>query len=243
MFEKAVWCVDDQSMTGGVEALRLFTSRLKMSIANKTFEYHMKYQKPTQVEWAGGRSLVSGNLDSASLTIIPAMEDTIADKISLFRFISNQPDDPEDQRLPHGFFPRNVEEVLAKEMAAFAAFIYHWKIPAHIVGDQRFGVKPYHDSVLKQAAFINSGASCFLETLGVFLDGHCRALNTKSIIGSAAQILAQMQVLEGIKGLIRNWTTQSLSRNLMHLESIKHPSVSSTIDAQGVRIWTLKWQG
>jgi hypothetical protein len=155
LFEVALWCVDDATLTAEQTTRKKFSGMIKAMAANKKFRYHAKFRIPLMVEWHG-RVIVTLNRDPESILVLPELESSILDKIMLFKTADETVEFPEQSEL---------ESILQRELPFFARFLLDYKIPEHCKGKSRFGIKPYHEASLFQTAQQSSPAAGFLEIL------------------------------------------------------------------------------
>lgn len=89
-----------------------------------------KFKKAAGIFWSG-RIIVTLNTDPDSLQLLPDVELSNRDKISLFK-TSDEP-----------MRDTNAVAKAKAEMGALCAFLLNWEIPEHCVGDTRWGVRNY----------------------------------------------------------------------------------------------------
>jgi hypothetical protein len=138
--ETAVWAVDDDRGGSNWEMHDNFSNAIKKYVANPQIPYHPKYKDETTVTWRG-RIIVTCNADVKSLSILPEVDESIEDKIMLFK-------------LGTKFIPsfKDVEDVIRRELPFFLRWLLSWNVPKHVIGDERFGVKSYHHPELLDAS-------------------------------------------------------------------------------------------
>ena len=105
--------------------------------------------------------MVSCNIDSESLRMLPDMDVSIADKVILLRTTGQEVE-----------FPPDVEDVIDAELPSFCRFLMDTEIPKHIAEANRIGMRAYHEPSLLAVASQNSGATDFHELLSMFLESH-----------------------------------------------------------------------
>lgn len=154
--------VIDDDLPGADHKTQLrFTSLLKKVVANMSLTYNGKYKKQGRVPWMG-RIVVTCNLDPESLRILPNMELSTLDKISLFKAAPAR----------RGFVfpsPTDLHDIIAAELPYFARFLLDWEVPSHIIGATRFGTIPYHHVELFDAANQHGPSHTVLELIRDFL--------------------------------------------------------------------------
>jgi hypothetical protein len=136
-FKSPLLTVDDGLASCDEHSRNRYANELKKLVANPMIEYREMYRSPTKVEWLG-RVCVTGNLDALSLRMLPSRELSNADKQLILR--------AKARATP---FPEDVEEIIERELSAFARFVYDYEpIPDH-VGDPRYGTKAFCDPLLE----------------------------------------------------------------------------------------------
>lgn len=156
LFEVGVWSVDDNAATVDVVTHRKFSAITKKMAANTVFQYHAKFRVPCSVDWLG-RVFVTANDDEQSARIVPDMSISNREKFHLFRAA----------REPAVVFPdrRGCKAILREELPHFARYLLEYKMPAHCIGNSRFGVQHYHEPSLLSTAEQSSYSAGFLEII------------------------------------------------------------------------------
>ncbi len=135
--------VADGSATADYKTVTLMTNKLKKLAANATLRSAQKYRKEGELPWFG-RVIVSCNEDSESLSILPNMDISTKDKISLYK-TSN--------RLFKFGRRRDMKEQLRKELPWFARFLLDWPYPEHLLSERtRFTLDAFHHRDLMMTA-------------------------------------------------------------------------------------------
>jgi hypothetical protein len=146
LLERAIWSINDAGAVASDPRISpTYSERLKAIVANASLEYHIKYQTPVpDVAWMG-RVVVTCNRDAHSMrAVIPNTDMSNRDKLMLFRA-------PEHCQVE--FFSREKnQEILDREMPFFCRYLLDYEPPAEVLlqtrEKDRFGIKPYYDSVL-----------------------------------------------------------------------------------------------
>lgn len=150
-----VWCIDDETPSGSNSSHDRFASMMKKTAANQQFRYHQKFEVPTTVEWMG-RITVTANLDYVSSRILGSLDNTSADKTSVFRCTKEKIHFPERYEL---------QKLLATELPLFCKWILEWSVPDAVPRDGRYGYAPHHDQSLIDQTHQTSKAAPFKELL------------------------------------------------------------------------------
>jgi hypothetical protein len=196
--------IDDQLASSDPRMHMRFSALLKKVVANRTMNFNGKWKARGQVSWLG-RVIVTCNLDPESLRILPNLELSLLDKLSLFKA------GPSVTVLP-GFEAQQA--ILRRELPAFCRWLIDWQVPAELISeDPRFGVRPYHHPELTRASNQATASHMLLEILLDFLDdyqdGHAEETQW---IGSVAQLHTEMAALS--PGLMSRYTPQQLGSSL-----------------------------
>jgi hypothetical protein len=126
--------IDDAKAASDSKSHSHFSNRLKKYTANASMVYNQKYRRTASLPWYG-RIVITCNLDADSLRILPDMDMSNKDKISLFKASDSIPK-----------FPEGARAQALREIPAFARFLVDWEAPEHWKGNGvlRFGVRHYH---------------------------------------------------------------------------------------------------
>jgi len=204
---KPLMAVDDTQGASDARKHAQYSAAVKEIVANRDMEYSRKYHDTDTVEWLG-RLVVTLNLDPEALRMLPNCEMSLMDKIMLLRCSQRRLEFPE---------PDEMEAIKSTELPRFCRWLVDWKIPPHIKGDARFGVKPHHDKHLYNAAIQTSASYSFFELLADFLG----QLDSREeyYIGTATQLIADMCLDERIGTLAAKYTPNQAACLLGQLKS------------------------
>ena len=155
--------IGDGSATADGKLVTSMTNKLKKLVANATMRAAQKFQAEGDIPWYG-RCVLSCNTDSESLSILPNMDISTKDKISLYR--------TSDQ--PFKFFERHaMTKTIKSELPWFARFLLDWETPKELLApNPRFWLVPFHHPELFAAAQQQGKAGLLSE----YLVGHMRML-------------------------------------------------------------------
>ena len=203
-----VWTLNDTVSKGDYRERSIFAKSLKKMAANHFHSCEGKYKSATGIYWSG-RIIVTLNTDPDSLQLLPDIELSNRDKLSLFKTTDE---------------PMNDADGAAKakaEMGALCAFLLNWEIPEHCVGDARWGVRNYlHPELLAEASDSSPTAS-FREILTLFVkDCFDADKSLQELKGSSTWFMQQMLLQDGLKDMIRGAVTPtSIGRRISKLAS------------------------
>lgn len=230
--ESPIMYIGDQRATEDYRTVTSFSNRLKQVVANATMRAAQKYGKEGDIPWFG-RIIVSCNLDSESLSILPNMEISNREKISLFRASSLQFDFPDRAE---------TDRKLAQELPFFGRFLLDWKFPAAVLGEtRRFGVAHFHHPELLETAVQQGSSGLLVEYLRDYmrLDAASAKGQRNFWRGTATQLYAVLseaspQFTREFRS-VRAFQTclgQVKNRKAMRIESERSPKHGGTF-------WTL----
>lgn len=138
-----------------------FVTRLKSAVATGVLRYEEKFQSSVQaLPWLG-RVVIMCNLDSRSLSVLPDLEQSNTDKITMLRTSS-----------AHYDFHQNASEnrrAVAQELPHFARFLLQSTIDEPL-RDTRFGVRAYQHPEMVQAASENGYTRVVIDSLNAVID-------------------------------------------------------------------------
>lgn len=219
-----VWAIDDTTNASDGHHRRLFGELLKQQIANPFVDYHPKYSDPRRVSWHG-RIVITCNSDSNSLDVIPNLEESILDKLHLFRT------DP-TYRHPFGTNEQNAA-TLKRELPHMARFLLDWIPPVGIDGGPRFGSKPYHHPFVRKVAAEASPEHVFSELLDMWIKIYVQATDSKETewSGTSTELLGEFQLDSRIQFLARPYSAQRIGKALGVLRGVYDPYLGPTTRA------------
>ena len=234
LFAKGLWTIDDGSIATNPRTHKVFSEMIKRMAANKTFRYHAKFRVPTMVQWLG-RVMISCNADEDSIRIIPDLDISILDKISIFRTV--------DKR-EKGYFPppEEMQKILQRELGWLARWLLEHEIPAHLVGDTRFGVIAYHEASVMQRAQQSSSSAGFTEILEDWRQEYFGVTNIKAEYwdGTAFQLHKSIVSKAGSEAAMRRFDADDVGR---HLSALKNKGATYIeILEEGKKSKVRKWR-
>lgn len=153
--------IDDKICDLDRNARAGFVTRLKSVIATGVMRYEEKFQSSVQaLPWLG-RVIIMCNIDSRSLSVLPDLEQSNADKITMLRIGSAH----------YEFFGSAPENraVVARELPYFARYLMEARVDEPL-RDVRFGVRAYQHPEMVQAASENGYTRVVVEALNSVID-------------------------------------------------------------------------
>jgi hypothetical protein len=227
LFEVGLWTVDDTVPSSDPKKQQLYSAMLKKIPANYAFQYHPKFRDQIMLPWAG-RVVITCNADPESIRILPDIEMSILDKISLFAIRTAKRD-----------FTDAADHIRA-ELPAFARWLLDYEIPEHCKGDVRFGVKCYHHAALIETARQSGRTAGFIELLERFLRFRFSYPYQGDWSGTATDMLAEMMANESTRYVAAKYTPDQIGRRLSQLKAQGYPlEYSRSPGGSRTRRWTI----
>jgi len=163
LFNAAVHLIDDKICDMDHRTRSAFTTRLKVAVASARLNYEEKFRNAVpSVPWLG-RIVITCNMDARSLSILPDLEQSNADKITMLKI--------GPARFP--FFPfekrKMNTEAVERELPFFAEFMLRYERDMRFF-DRRMGVKAYQHPDMKAAAAENGYTNVVIDALRQTLD-------------------------------------------------------------------------
>jgi len=179
---------------------------IKRMSANQGIQYHPKFVDPVMMNWAG-RVIITLNDDASSLRIIPILDESIKDKISILKFS----DAPRE-------FPSAAEldEIIKRELPYFLRWLLDWTPPAEVMGDHRYGVKSFIHEGLREQSLYSGELGDILDVVRTWIKCcNPRERHGNTWRGTASDFKAELSNEDSIRPLIANYSTKSLGRKFM----------------------------
>lgn len=229
LFDSALWTIDDNSAAVDAASHRKFSTIIKRMAANTTFEYHAKFQVPCQVVWQG-RVIVTMNADEESIRMLPDLDISILDKISIFKAA----DKPRK-------FPKSteIEKLLQRELPYFARYLLDYVVPEDCVGASRYGIMSYHEKSLMRTAHYSSRSYAFAEMIDDWRTEYFED-HKEDWKGTSYQLLHQMSKDPARASTLRGITAPQIAQQLANLKNRGY-ALECDETSQG-RIWTIRRQ-
>lgn len=161
LFEAPIHLIDDKICDLDHKTRTAFTTRLKVVVATARLTYEAKFKNAVpSVPWLG-RVVICCNMDPRSLSILPDLEQSNADKITMlkaggvkFPFCADRAENR-----------RRVRE----ELPRFARFMLEYQRDLKLF-DKRMGVKAYQHPEMRVAAAENGYTSVVVDALRQTID-------------------------------------------------------------------------
>jgi len=225
ILKKPLMTVDDTVPTTSAMRHTRYSAMLKKIAANSEHDYERKFKDAGKIRWMG-RVIITCNTDPESIRLLPSMDISNADKISLFRCNMSK-------EYPLSFPERQeLSKRINEELPYFCRWLMEWKLPEVYAGDNRMGVVSYHDAHLLDSAAQTETSFGFLEILQLFLRSYVKVQPaTKVWKGTATDLMAQICMDESLRPLIGKMTPTAIARSLGQLKA-----KGFSIDAEHTRL-------
>jgi len=149
------WMLSDETPARDITSRREFGNHIKGVAANAEVRAEVKFGNPIVLR-PFRRGTVSLNDEDENIKTLPEMDESIGDKLMLFRcnFV----------KLP---FPSGeaIESAIASELPAYVHYLLHEHEISAELKDDRFGIKAYHHLTVLEALEATSQERHFLEEI------------------------------------------------------------------------------
>ncbi len=157
-----------------------------------------------------GRVVISLNEDVQSLSVVPALDVSNADKILGFRINPNHK--------PQFLANHEMERVIETELPYFARYLLDWEVPEHVGGSARYGVAKYIHPFITNAARDNGSRAPALEAIELFAKVHFAATANPIWTGTVTELASLFCGYSELSGLSYGRNTYNLARGLATAE-------------------------
>lgn len=203
LFNVGAWICNDSVAGGDAKERKVYTANLKQLAANQTHCCEAKFKNAVDIRWSG-RVLITLNADARSQELLPDLDVSNADKVSLYKTGNVTLNDPDAERM------------VREELPALCAYLLKYDFPEHCKGDVRWGVAGYlHPDLLREAKESGSTAS-FWQVLDQFLESTFAA-SKDDLHGTSTWWLSQLLAVDGIRDLLGVSSPCSFGRNMASL--------------------------
>lgn len=209
MFTSPCWSIDDSVAAAEGKAHEVYSQIVKKVVANYNLTYRRMYSNPITMPWEG-RIVVTLNNDPESIAMLPNVEASMLDKV-IFLLAT-----PTTVNFQGG------EEAVRAELPCFASFLRDAKIPDHLVGDYRYGVKEFHHPELLQEAKLSSSTNSISELLDIWRHAyflHSDHDKMPDWSGNMTELLQELHACDSIKPILQKYITsrERLGRDINKL--------------------------
>lgn len=204
LFNVGAWICNDSVAGGDAKERKVYTANLKQLAANQTHCCEAKFKNAVDIRWSG-RVLITLNADARSQELLPDLDVSNSDKVSLYKTGNDTLNAPE------------AERKVREELPALCAYLLKLDFPEHCKGDVRWGVAGFlHPDLLREAKESGSTAS-FWQVLEQFLESAFTVSKEESLHGTSTWWLRQLLAEDGMKELLGITSPCSFGRNMASL--------------------------
>lgn len=170
LFNAPIHLIDDVIADLDFARRTAFTTRLKVVVATARLRYEQKFRNSvSDIPWYG-RVVILCNMDPKSLQILPGLEQSTADKITMLRMGSVK----YDRFFGGSELHKNIEAV-RRELPYFARFLLKYRRPEDVF-DKRMGVVAYQHPEMKTLSAGNDYMTTLVDALHLVLDNTAQAV-------------------------------------------------------------------
>lgn len=208
--ESACWNVDDTRGSATWDKHDEFSNALKRHVANPTVTYHPKFRDAFDLPWKG-RIIVTCNTDAKSLEIMPTLDGTIRDKVTLLKLGNWK---------PKFWGNPSFEHTIWGETPHFLAWLIQWQPPETVIDNSstRFGsVLPYHHPDLVLASKESSSLGRIEEMLAQWKP-LVRGKDETQRWMTATQLRSSLSDVPGFDGSLREFGRNRMAQALQGLD-------------------------
>lgn len=228
-FEKALWALDDETISDSPQAAANVQAALKKATANSSHLSNKKFQSATMLEWMG-RIIITTNLDYTSSRMIGKLDNSSRDKISLFRC----------QPVSKIEFPSRPETIklINSELACLLKWLVDWTPPDYVERDNRFGYASHQEASLTDQAHQTSRSAPFQEVLLEALEEYFSDNKAaKEWRGTTSRVIMLLHANPLREAVIKTLRLESVARYLEAVEKDGFLGCRAEPGPCGTRIW------
>jgi hypothetical protein len=213
--EVGLWNIDDGMSASSLMQHKRFTEALKAHVANPQVVYRAMYKDAVKMPWRG-RIVVTCNDDAESIGIVPNLDTTIMDKISLYKFSREWKATFLDDH--------SMEELIKKELPHFLAWLRDWQVPEDLVNtaEPRYGLYSYHHPAIVEEARQQNQDHRLTEMLDIWIrivkDEKMSSITDGVWEGTCTELLFELNRIEEARGIVREYNAVSLGKKLAHIK-------------------------
>jgi hypothetical protein len=149
------WLLSDETPARDIDSRRAFGNHIKGVAANSEVRTEIKFGHPVVLR-PFRRGTVSLNDEDENIRTLPPMDDSIEDKLMIFKcnFVKLP--------LPSG---EVIERAIASELPAYVHYLLHEHAISESLRDERFGIKAYHHPTVLEALSATAPQTRLLEEI------------------------------------------------------------------------------
>ena len=228
--EVAVWNVDDGVSASDFKDHRKFSEMLKKSAANPEINYQPKYADATTIPWLG-RIVITCNVDAGSLDALPQLDGTVLDKLILMKMADRVIEFP----------PKSIlEATIREEIPHYLDALANWEPPPEVVGDNRFGVIPYHHPELVAEAREKSPEQNLADVIDEWVVQY-RTVHPEATEweGKPVHLLMELMATDSLKDVCRHYKLPQVGSLLKKLRLTEWPRIKDYRNGGSANVYKL----
>lgn len=230
-----IWYVDDQESVSSFAEHTRFSERLKKFVATPEIPYHRKYSDSVPIPWYG-RIVMTCNDDPHSLGILPNLGISMREKICLYRV-------NKDWRAK--FYPVAEQEALIRqELPFFLRWLAdYYQPPENLINtsEPRYGLHPYHDPSLVEAAQDNNPELQNQELLDIWRLKLAPKGETYIWEGTSSELLQELHSDPSLSPLLRTTDSRRIGQLLTKsLLTKSYPALLGKRRRGGRNVWCIQ---
>lgn len=233
LFDVALWVVDDGTSLSSDLVHRIFSEKLKQSVANGEHRCNEKFRKAGMNTWEH-LIILTCNRDPESLRGIPSLDISSRDKLIIVLM------NPDSKFV---FPPKHeMQGIIEREMPYLLRWLINWVVPAHVTegADSRFGIRSYCEPSLLRAANQSTQTNGFYELLTKWLREHFFAENDAAYWeGTSTDLRLAMSNDPLFAELLRGYKQEQFGRLLAQIQS-KGMLKMTINDLEHERTWRIE---
>jgi hypothetical protein len=225
--------MEDETPCTDISSRRAFGARIKEITVNRIHSCHGKGLTAVSLTplW---RLTVSVNDEPENLMILPPIDDSIADKLMLFRVVKSPFPMPMESAEERTAFVAT----LSRQIPAFLHYLTTWDIPEQI-RCKRFGVLHFHHPAILEALTEMAPETRLLGLIDLMLDNR-EAGDGGPFIGSATELKGQLVTNEHTRHDAQDLLKNSASTGSLLSRLLKaHPKRIKFRRTTGHKTWTV----
>lgn len=234
LFQVAMWVVDDGTSLSSDFVHRVFSEKIKQSLANPEHRVNEKFRKAGMAPWEHLIG-ISCNDDPDSLRSIPNVDMNSRDKLLIFRMNPNS---------PFVFQPKSImSEIVEREMPYLLNWLLDYVPPKEITAgaESRWGIKSYCEPSLLRAANQSTPVNGFFELLMKWLREDYFDANpaAKNWSGTSTDLRIAMSKDVAFAELLRGYRQEQFGRFLAQIQAKEMMKITID-DSDSERIWVIE---
>jgi hypothetical protein len=221
LFGSAVLAINDEDAPRTEREKEIFLQRVKSMVVNQRHQFHAKFGKRIDIEWVGGRLVVTLNDDPKSMGMLPEVNSNTEDKVIFIKTEKYNKMWPEQY---------DLEATIAKELPFFARWLLDSFVPDEgiLAPGTRAGIHSFHDPLLVEMSKQQESAYELRELLVTWFKtgAYWQDGAQKGWSGSPTELFSIIAVSHDMTQLVQDWTVSRMARSLRSLAGLDDGAVN-----------------